>query len=74
MPCRSTESPPAGACPGTWPAGATARRPAQGTPGGGGETGGAGREVTCETKGPLNRGKSSTPEREREREGIMMKE
>lgn len=62
-PGRLTESPPAGACPGTRPAGATARRPAPGTPGGGGETGGVGREVTCETGGPLNRDSRNTPEK-----------
>lgn len=62
-PGRSTESRPTGAGPGTRPAGATARRPAPGTLGGGGETGVAGHEVTCEPGGPLNRDTHSTPER-----------
>lgn len=63
-PGRWTESPPAGACPGTKSAGATARRPAPDTPGGGGETGGAGHEVTCETGGRLTPDTHNTPERE----------
>lgn len=59
----STESLPAGVCPGTGPAGTTARHPAPGTPGGGGESGGAGHEATCETGGPLNRDTCNTPDR-----------
>lgn len=60
-PGRWTELRPAGACPGTGPAAATAPRPAPGTPGGGGETGGAGLEATCETGGLLDPDTRNTP-------------
>lgn len=62
-PGRSTESAPAAACPETKPAGATARRPAPDTPGGGGETGNAGHGVTCGTEGPPNQDTHNTPKK-----------
>lgn len=60
-PGRWTESLPAGACPGTGPAGTTAPRPAPGTPGGAGGTGGAVHGATCQTGGGLNRDSRNTP-------------